>query len=69
MKNQMELTLTNATPACRRAPRRQRRLPSAGWWFEQMRKAVDEAIEWPTTPPARAEQTHLLLAAGPQPTA
>jgi hypothetical protein len=66
MKHQMELTLANATPACRRAPRRQRRLPSAGWWFDQMRKAVDEAIEWQPAPVARPEQTQLLLVAGPR---
>lgn len=61
MKHQMELTLANATPAYRRAVRRQRRLPSAHWWFDQMRKAVDEAMAWPSTP-ARPEQTYLTLA-------
>ncbi|MFM8469617.1 MAG: hypothetical protein ACKODH_06560 [Limisphaerales bacterium] len=66
MKHQMELTLAKATPAFRRAARRQRRLPSAHWWFDQMRKAVDEAMEWQPAPPVRPEQTHLLLAAGPR---
>jgi hypothetical protein len=67
MKTQMELTLGSATPAYRRAVRRQRRLPSATWWFDQMRRAVDDAIDWQPVPPARAEQTHLLLVAGPKP--
>ncbi|NBV21504.1 MAG: hypothetical protein EBS05_06215 [Proteobacteria bacterium] len=60
MKHQMELTLANATPAYRRAVRRQRRLPSAHWWFDQMRKAVDEAIDWQPSP-VRTEQTYLTL--------
>ena len=64
MKHQMELTLGSNVPACRRAARRQRRLPSAGWWFDQMRKAVDDAITWSPAAPARPVQTHLLLASG-----
>ena len=64
MKHQMELTLANTTPAYRRAVRRQRRLPSAHWWFDQMRKAVDEALDWQPAPPTRPAQTHLSLATG-----
>ncbi len=64
MKHQMELTLAAKPPAARRAVRRQRRLPSAHWWFDQMRKAVDEAMDWQPAPPARPAQTHLLLATG-----
>ena len=64
MKHQMELTLANATPAYRRAARRQRRLPSAHWWFDQMRKAVDEAMDWQPAPTVRPTQTHLSLATG-----
>jgi len=67
MKHQMQLTLANATPSRYPAPRRQRRLPSAGWWFEQMRRAVDGAIEWQPPQPARPQQTHLLLVAGSKP--
>lgn len=63
MKHQMELTLTSSTPAIRRAARRQRRLPSAHWWFDQMRKAVDAATEWEPAQPGRPEQRHLSLAA------
>ncbi len=65
MKHQMELTLADATPAYRPAARRQRRLPSAHWWFDQMRKAVDEAMDWQPVAPVRPEQTRLLLVAGP----
>jgi hypothetical protein len=64
MKHQMELTLANATPAFRRAVRRQRRLPSAHWWFDQMRKAVDDAMDWQPAAPARPEQTRLLQVSG-----
>ena len=62
MKHQMELTLAAPAPApaYRRAHRRQRRMPSAHWWFDQMRKAVDEAMDWQPAPPARPEQTRLL---------
>ena len=65
MKHQMELTLAARTPAPRRAVRRQRRLPSAHWWFDQMRKAVDEALDWQPAPTARPAQTHLSFAGGP----
>ena len=64
MKHQMELTLANAAPTSRRAHRRLRRLPSAHWWFDQMRKAVDDAMDWQAAPPARPEQTSLLLTGG-----
>ena len=64
MKHQMELILPAKTPATRRAVRRQRRLPSAHWWFDQMRKAVDEAMDWQPAPAARPAQTHLSLATG-----
>ncbi len=64
MKHQMELTLAAPAPAFRRAIRRQRRLPSAHWWFDQMRKAVDEAIDWQPAPSARPEQKDWLLTPG-----
>lgn len=63
MKHQMELSLTASTPAFRRAARRQRRLPSAHWWFDQMRKAVDAATDWEPAQPGRPEQRHLRLVA------
>lgn len=56
---QMELGL--AAKAVRRpAPRRQRRLPGARWWFAQMRLAVANAVEWGAPPPPRPEQIDLL---------
>ncbi len=70
MKHQMELTLAAPAPTFRRALRRQRRLPSAHWWFDQMRKAVDEAIDWQPAPSGRRpEQANLLLMGGPHKTA
>ena len=53
----------NGLPACERpAYRRRQQLRSrAAWWFQQMRRAVDSAIEWRPTPPARPEQTSLDL--------
>ncbi|MGA2543568.1 MAG: hypothetical protein ABSG78_18620 [Verrucomicrobiota bacterium] len=41
---------------------RQRRVQRAQWWFTQMRRVVDRAVAWPSTPPARPEQVHLTLA-------
>ena len=57
---QIEITLT--VPRSRpQNPVRQRRAARARWWFSQMRRVVDEAMEWK---PAviRPEQTHLPLA-------
>jgi hypothetical protein len=42
--------------------RRQRRARRAQWWFQQMRQAVDQAMDWRSTPPARHEQVYLTLA-------
>jgi len=38
--NQMELEIETKTTFCR-GRRRQRRLPGARWWFDQMHRAVD----------------------------
>lgn len=63
-KQQLEITLPifKAAPRCRPQLRR-RRPASARWWFDQMRRAVDQAMDWTPTPSARAEQAHLPLAA------
>jgi len=46
MKNQ-QLEIGLRSPTCRRpATLRQRRVARARWWFSQMRRVVDEAIEW-----------------------
>lgn len=42
---QLELGLSNQRYLARRR-RSQRRLQRATWWFDQMRKAVDEARGW-----------------------
>jgi hypothetical protein len=38
-------------------PRRQKKINRARWWFAQMRRAVDNALEWQPEPPVRPEQT------------
>jgi len=58
---QLELGLdrkASRRPA-RRAPER---ISRAEWWFRQMRRAVNEALDWSATPPAPAEQPWLLPA-------
>jgi len=61
MKNQ-QLEISLKSSACRRPmPLRQRRVARARWWFSQMRRAVDEAIEWKPASP-QANQTRLPLA-------
>ena len=63
MKNrQLEISL--ASRHCRRPLIRQRRVSRARWWFSQMRRVVDEAIEWTPAPAIRPEQIHLPLAQG-----
>jgi hypothetical protein len=57
--DQMELGLNAKT---RRLARRQRR-QRAQWWFVQMRRVVDAAMEWRPQPQARPEQVYLELAA------
>ena len=58
-KNQMELSLNphrNVPPA----RRRQRRLTSARWWFDQMHSAADRGTEWPRATFAQPVQNLLL---------
>jgi hypothetical protein len=58
---QMEMGF--AGPRGRRAAaatNRQRRAQRAQWWFGQMRRVVDGALDW-RTPPARPEQSYLTL--------
>jgi hypothetical protein len=65
MRNQ-QLEITLPTTACRRPPvnYRQRRVSRARWWFSQMRRVVDDAIEWTPAPAGRPEQRNLPLARG-----
>ena len=62
-KHQLEITLPTAT--CRRPGNyRQRRVSRARWWFSQMRRVVDQAVEWTPAPAVRPEQAKLPLARG-----
>jgi len=64
MRNQ-QLEITLPTPTCRRpANYRQRRVSRARWWFSQMRRVVDEAIEWTPAPTTHPEQPSLRLTRG-----
>ena len=60
---QLEISLTSRYRRSRR-PARPCRVPRARWWFSQMRRAVDQAVEWTPTTAARTEQIHLPLTAG-----
>ena len=55
--DQLELGFTQ--PTLRITVRRQRAL-RARWWFQQMRKAVDSAVDWRPSPPGRPEQIRLI---------
>jgi hypothetical protein len=58
----MELSLDAKTLRAARQGRRQRR-QRAQWWFGQMRRVVDAALEWRPAPPARPAQVYFALAA------
>ena len=55
---QMELGF-GTEPPVRPASRRQLRLERAAWWFGQMRRAVDRAMDWRPTPAGPPQQTWL----------
>jgi hypothetical protein len=42
LRYQLELGIDTSSPRCP-APRQRRRVERARWWFEQMRRAVNEA--------------------------
>ena len=59
LKTQMEMPLeTRALRIRRRTKKPSRR---AGWWFGQMRRVVDHAIDWTPKPTPRAHQVYLSL--------
>jgi hypothetical protein len=61
-KLQLEMSFDGST---RFHPRiRHRRQSRAQWWFSQMRRVVDQALDWRPAPPPRPEQTYLTLAHG-----
>jgi hypothetical protein len=61
-RGQLDLSFNGLAHGDRPGYRRRQMLRSrATWWFQQMRRAVDSAIEWrPATPP-RPEQSTLDL--------
>ena len=67
--NQLELGLNNARLVANSLNHRQRRVSRAKWWFAQMRRAVDKAVDWQPAPPARPEQTWLTGTTGIRPLA
>jgi len=63
--NNQQLEITLQANACRRpGTYRQRRVSRARWWFGQMRRVVDQAIEWAPAPATHSEQSQLPLAHG-----
>jgi hypothetical protein len=59
--NQLELGFKGAA-----IPRRQQKINRARWWFTQMRRAVDSALDWQPSPPARPEQTWFAEGSAPE---
>jgi hypothetical protein len=59
---QMELSLSAKSQRLARQARRQRR-ERAQWWFAQMRRVVDAAMDWRPESKERPAQVHLALAA------
>jgi hypothetical protein len=57
-QQQLELSLAGAI-RCSREVRRERCLKSAGWWFNQMRQAVDRALDWEPVSRFQPEQIWL----------
>ena len=57
--HQMELGFNGKIRRLARPQRRKR----ANWWFAQMRRVVEAAMEWRPAPDARPEQVYLEMAA------
>jgi len=64
LEDQMELTLGSG--AQRKAAKRKASPRRAGWWFGQMRRAVDRALDWKPRPAAPAHQDYFALESNPQ---
>jgi hypothetical protein len=58
---QMELSL-EAKSRCRARQARRQRRQRAQWWFAQMRRVVDAAMEWRPESQGRPAQVYLALA-------
>jgi hypothetical protein len=50
MREQLEMTWNGRQP-CKRMWKSRRRRLRTHWWFEQMRRTVDEATDWKQTAP------------------
>jgi hypothetical protein len=62
-KQQLEMTFARAGKFSI-SSHRTRRQSRAQWWFAQMRRVVNQALDWKPIPSARPEQGYLGLAAG-----
>jgi len=62
-QNQLELGF-NGIKATAVARRERPRITRSRWWFEQMRQAVDRAMDWEPNHPGRPEQMRLADASG-----
>jgi hypothetical protein len=58
---QLDLSFNGVMACARPAYRRQMLRSRAAWWFQQMRRAVDSAVEWRPAPAGRPEQGTLDL--------
>jgi hypothetical protein len=61
---QLEIGFKAQARRRRRQSRRTSRLSRARWWFSQMRRVVDNAIEWRPAPSVPPQQIRLPLAQG-----
>ena len=61
LEMQMELTLAAGSQTVNARKTRTRR---AGWWFRQMRSAVDKAMDWNPRPTPPSHQVYLALDRG-----
>ncbi len=57
-QQQMELSLAGKRNLCPRVARRDQRRNRASWWFGQMRRVVERAIDWEPAPRFRPEQIY-----------
>jgi hypothetical protein len=58
-KEQMELSLKTRVNYSRRRSKKPAR--RAGWWFLQMRRAVDRAMDWTPRPAPPVDQVYFAL--------
>lgn len=63
-RGQLELTLASQPQPVRRRPfqRKPGRRDRARWWFREMHRVVDDAMDWAGAPLARPEQGNLTFA-------